>query len=497
MGIRGTGWAAVVALGLSSSLRAADGDWLPAPLPPGVGNERNETARLDRQVGEYLSAYLAGRRPDPALRARLHASLRRSAQAKRLADPGYQAFARSLTPAEALNLFSEAVGRLTALYPDADRSAPDRLFALGRTEFDRALSAPSFRSAFLGSLTDAELLAFRTWLRGIAPPATVADARQAVRDVSREAQTRLRVAAPGVVALEFLAGACGGLDEFTAYLPPVDSAGRSGEYGDYGLTLAGGVVSRVEPLSWAAHVRLKPGDRVVHTERGPGAVRLTVAGRPTPVTLPVPPPTVFGAEATGMAGVVGYVRLAAFREDTPDALDDALLSLTARGVRAVVIDVRGNPGGHLAAAVHVAERFLTGGIVVTTAGRAPEFAGRVFSSAAGMTASTLPVVLLVDARTMSAAEVLAGAWKDHKRATLIGTQTFGKGTVQVPLKLLAADRPGAIRSGTLVLTVATMAGPNGRPLDGFGVLPDITEPDPDRQLELAIRRATELAAGMP
>lgn len=485
---RRAGWATVLVAVVSLSPSVVGQEWSPGADPPPVGNPRNETAlaadRQDREVERFLSAYLAGRRPDPALRAKLHASLRKSSQAKRLADPEYRRFAESLTVADALNLYDEVVSRLTHLYPDADRSRPVRLFDLGREEFGRAVTDPSFPVGVVDA-------GFSDWLRAVPPPKSAADARRAVREVAREGSAKLGLKSPALVVLEFLAGACGGLDEFTAYLPPGKPAD---DFAAYGLTVRAGVVERVEPLSWAEHVRLKPGERVVGTVTGPRGHDLTIAGRLTPVRLPVPPPTVFGTDMLGVADSVGYLRLAAFRNETPADLDDALVSLIARGARAVVIDVRGNPGGQLAAAVHVAERFLPGGIVVTTQGRASEFAGRVFSSAGGLEAYTLPVVLLIDARTMSAAEAVAAAWKDHRRAVLVGTQTFGKGVIQSPLRLTAA---GASRSGTLVLTVATMTGPNGKPLDGHGVWPDIAESDPDRQLEVAVRRAAELAAGMP
>ena len=100
---------------------------------------------------------------------------------------------------------------------------------------------------------------------------------------------------------------------------------------------------------------------------------------------------------------------------------------------------------------------------------------------------------LIDTRTMSAAEVLAGALKDHNRATLIGMPTFGKGALQARIRLQPTDAASSTSpAGTLILTVAQAFSPNGQPL-AAGVLPHLLESDPQKQLDAAIARATELA----
>jgi C-terminal processing protease CtpA/Prc len=89
---------------------------------------------------------------------------------------------------------------------------------------------------------------------------------------------------------------------------------------------------------------------------------------------------------------------------------------------------------------------------------------------------------------------VAAAWKDHDRATLVGLPTFGKGVVQSPIRLTAADGPGGSphRSGVLILTVASMFGPRGGAINGAGVTPHVLEADPNRQLDLAVAKAVEL-----
>jgi C-terminal peptidase prc len=217
------------------------------------------------------------------------------------------------------------------------------------------------------------------------------------------------------------------------------------------------------------------------------------------VRLPIPVPSVFAPLPPDPLGSVrdgvGYVRLAAFRETTPRELDDALLSLKGQQMRVLILDLRGNPGGSLPAALQVAQRFLPAGIVFTTQGQTPEFNGRVFSSESGMAALEVPVVLLIDTKTMSAAEAVAAAWKDHGRAAaLIGLPTFGKGVIQYPIQLQAADtRESGPRSGVLILTVANMFGPSGAAINGVGVIPHVIEADPARQLQLAVDKAVILA----
>ena len=215
---------------------------------------------------------------------------------------------------------------------------------------------------------------------------------------------------------------------------------------------------------------------------------------PLLVQLPVPVPTVYAAAMLNTRDGIGYLRVGAFRDSTPRELDELVFRLKNQGLRALIVDLRGNSGGLFTAGVEVAQRFLPAGIIVTTQGQSPEFAGRVFSSDSGMTAFDVPVVLLIDTKTMSAAEAVAAAWKDHNRATLVGLPTFGKGVIQSPIRLTAADGPDGSphRSGVLILTVASMFGPRGGAINGVGVTPHVLEADPSRQLDLAVAKAIEL-----
>jgi C-terminal peptidase prc len=166
----------------------------------------------------------------------------------------------------------------------------------------------------------------------------------------------------------------------------------------------------------------------------------------------------------------------------------------------LILDLRGNTGGLFSAGVQVAQRFIPAGIIATTQGQAAEFANRVFSSDSGIAALDLPVVLLIDTKTMSAAEIVAGALKDHNRATLVGMPTFGKGAIQYPFPLRGADDVADVgtprpRSGVLIVTIAKAFSPRGAAIHKIGVTPDVVESDPQRQLGLALSRALEMVGG--
>ena len=163
-----------------------------------------------------------------------------------------------------------------------------------------------------------------------------------------------------------------------------------------------------------------------------------------------------------------------------------------------MLDLRGNIGGSFLAGVDTARRFLPAGLIVTTQGQAAEVDNVPFSSDSGMTAHDIPVVILVDAETASAAEVFAAALKDNNRAPLIGMPTFGKGTIQYPLRLVSLDeldelgKPKTNKSGGVRLTIAKLIAPRGGPINGVGISPHVLEADPTRQFELAVIRAGEL-----
>jgi carboxyl-terminal processing protease len=181
---------------------------------------------------------------------------------------------------------------------------------------------------------------------------------------------------------------------------------------------------------------------------------------------------------------IGYVALSSFTRRTPSEFDSALESLRTAGLTALILDLRGNRGGLLDAAVHVARRFVAEGLIVTT----EERSGRreLRAEPAQALYRDLPLVCLIDARSASSSEVLAGALTDHRVACLIGTRTYGKGTVQ-SLRRLRPPHGGIVK-----LTTARYRTPSGRLIEASEAEPDSGGLQPDIEVELEPAQATAL-----
>ena len=163
----------------------------------------------------------------------------------------------------------------------------------------------------------------------------------------------------------------------------------------------------------------------------------------------------------------GYVRITTFQEHTDEDVEHALDKFEQEDhgkIKGLVLDLRDNPGGLLNQAVRVADDFLDGGLIVYTEGRLENQRQKYFAHKK-TSFSDFPMVVLVNAGSASASEIVAGALQDHKRAVVLGTQTFGKGSVQTILPL---DDRSALR-----LTTARYFTPNGRSIQAVGITPDI------------------------
>jgi len=177
---------------------------------------------------------------------------------------------------------------------------------------------------------------------------------------------------------------------------------------------------------------------------------------------------------------VGYLKINSFTERTFEDLQDAISKIQAEvpteKLKGYVLDLRLNPGGLLDQAVSVSDAFLDRGEIVSTRGRDPKDVTR-FDSRPGDLAGGKPLIVLVNGGSASASEIVAGALQDHKRATVLGTRSFGKGSVQTIIPL--GENNGALR-----LTTALYYTPAGRSIQGTGITPDIKveQPIPDELL---------------
>jgi carboxyl-terminal processing protease len=190
-------------------------------------------------------------------------------------------------------------------------------------------------------------------------------------------------------------------------------------------------------------------------------------------------------------GNIGYIRISSFNEQTTSELKTAISDISKQvpsdSLAGYVVDLRNNPGGLLDQAVSVSSAFMARGEVVSTRGRTPEETQR-FTARGGDLIKGKPLVVLINGGSASASEIVAGALHDHKRATLVGTRSFGKGSVQTIIPLGAGN-------GALALTTARYFTPSGRSIQAKGVAPDI-EVLQDVPDELKTRSETKGEASM-
>ncbi|WP_235913884.1 S41 family peptidase [Teichococcus coralli] len=266
-----------------------------------------------------------------------------------------------------------------------------------------------------------------------------------------------------------------------------------GEFGGLGIEVSqeGGYVKVISPIddTPAARAGVKPGDLITHLngksvqgltlqeaveqmrgERG-SSIKLTIRrpGADTPIELSLtrdvirPQVARFRLEGNDVA----YVRLASFNEQTESALRSAISTMRKQAggtLKGIILDLRNNPGGLLDQAVQVSDDFLEQGEIVSTRARRPDDSQR-WNAKPGDITSGERVVVLVNGGSASASEIVAGALQDHRRAVVLGTKSFGKGSVQTVIPI-----PG---NGAIRLTTARYYTPSGRSIQGLGITPDI------------------------
>lgn len=501
--------------------RSSDPVFVAPELPPApsVDSLLAEGARLESlgRWGEALSHYEESLRQYPenaSLQgredlARLHLSLDR-----RYADHSFRQSLDSLTPQQAAALYLELARKINAHY--VTDPPWQRLAARGAAAVDLALADPAFCAANRLSATADQLALVRRQLYQLTAQRTVnrpddlaAVGGEAARLV--ESGCGLRQQA---TLLEFVTAAAGGLDEYSTYLTADQLrdvySQIEGNFVGLGVELKADfgalLIVHVIPGSPAERAGIKDNDRITAVDgqstaqlstdeaaslltgeegsyvrvlvESPGQAARELQIRREHVEVPsveaVCTVDAAFAEARGLsltaeqlAAGVAYVKIPAFQKTTSRDLDAALWDLHAKGMRTLVLDLRGNPGGLLTAAVEVADKFLLDGQIVSTRGRSAQEDYNYQAHYGGTW--RVPLAVLIDGDSASASEIFAGAIKDNGRGVIVGQRSYGKGSVQgiFPLGYAGAG---------VRLTTALFYSPSGQKISKNGVTPQREAP---------------------
>ncbi len=320
-------------------------------------------------------------------------------------------------------------------------------------------------------------------------------------------------------------GMLGSLDPHSSYFSPESyeemQVRASGEFGGLGIeiTMENGWVKIVSPIddTPAQRAGIRAGDYVTHID-GDSALGLTLdevvdrlRGPPdTDIALTIaredvddPIELVITRAIIKIQSVrwrterqTGYIRVTSFTGQTESGLEEAVAAIrdsVGDGLQGIVLDLRNNPGGLLDQAIAVSDAFLDQGEIVSTRGRRPENAQR-FHADGGDLAKGLPVIVLINGGSASASEIVAGALQDHRRAIIMGTPSYGKGSVQTIVPLAS--------SGAMRLTTALYYTPSGTSIQATGITPDILVEDAviqarDDEAFREVDLANSLEAGAP
>ena len=503
----GLGWSVAA----SAQPDSAQPVWVPiAPEPADIGSiavsvpHEDLATRTTALVHEGRWADVVGICETAARKGTLAPSLRQQYDlaklhcdvARRHAEPAFRGQLLSLSETDARRVYGEVLTRIGSHHVENPDYA--RLLSRGLRAIDVALEEPVFAAAHAAQVTPERRSVYREHVAQIAGSrgvSTQEDAEAMAAWVARAAHSILGIP-PAVTLIEMSAAAVGGLDEYSAFLTTgqLDDlySQIEGNFVGLGVELKsaadGLLVVHVIPASPAARAGVRAGDHLVgvggrsigglsvdeaaHLLQGPegSLVTLAILRAPAParaVTVRrehVEVPSIEDVRMLDTTAGIAALKLSSFQKTTAADLEAALRRLDAAGMRSLVIDLRGNPGGLLSAAVDVADLFLERGLVVATRGRSPD---EDFNYSAGRPGTwRMPLVVVIDGDSASSSEIFAGAIRDHARGTIVGSRSYGKGSVQGIFPLDAAGVG-------MRLTTAKFFSPKGLPYSGVGVEPDV------------------------
>lgn len=468
-----------------------------APLTQAL--EQGAALERQRRWGEALLHYeqavknFPGR---PTLKEKLSLARVHYDIGRRYHDDTFLDGLKSLSERQALDLYSEVLLKIHAHYVDAPNW--QELVRRGSFHLDVALSEPDFVERNMPQASQPQVAQFRREFHRVLGGKVAYDrheARNLVATAARIGAQQLGLS-PQTVVMEYVCGAVASLDPYSSYL-------TGGQLDDVFSQIEGNFVGLgveiktddnallivdVIPGGPAAKGGIRPGERIVAVNgqttdeitadaaadmlKGPEGSSVTVhvrsqAGETRLLRLVrqvVDVPCVDGVKIVDAQTGIGYLKLSSFQKSTGREIDAALWRLHREGMRRLIIDLRGNPGGLLTAAVEVADKFITAGTIVATRGRSPREDYDYKAHEVGTW--DVPLVVLIDGDSASASEIFAGAIRDHQRGVIVGQTSYGKGSVQGIFPL------NAFKAG-LRLTTAKFYSPSGQAISERGVSPDV------------------------
>mgnify|MGYP001829050442 CR=1 FL=1 len=474
-----------------ASAVAIDGE--PAAVETGLELER------DRNWADAVRHYETETRNYPSSKtlyqrlviSRIHYDVNR-----RYRDESFRQSVRDLGTGQALDLYAEALANLETHY--VDNIDWSRVLIHGTAALEVALTEQCFIDRVLPHADPAAIERFRLNVHHTLKDRSTAtrfDLRANVAYVAGAAHSELGLSGTATV-LEYLSGAISTLDPYTRLLSPrqLDEMFSSieGNFVGLGIELKAESdhlqILSVIPGGPAEEAGVRAGEKIVRVEssrtdrvnpdlaadllRGPEHSYVSIGivdpqGKPRDLRVQrrrVDVPCVENVHIVDSDNSVGYMRLTNFQKTTTRDVERALWQLHRQGMRSLVIDVRGNPGGLLSAAVEVADRFLDAGRIVTTRGRNARENFDYMAHRANTW--SVPLAVLIDRDSASASEIFAGAIADSGRGAIVGETSYGKGSVQGIFRMQSA------KFG-LCLTTAKFYSPNGRAISRNGVKPNL------------------------
>ena len=430
--------------------------------------------------------------------------------ARRSSDASYRQSVSSLTSRQAIDIYSEVLDKVESHY--VKMPSWRALVQQGAITIQAALLDPPVAKQLAPAATRSQIDAFCQELERLLRGRSIDDANEARAAAWYGAQLashRLGVN-PTAGILEFAAGAVGTLDPYSTFLTPAQLSEVmdqiEGNFVGLGIELesepqalhivnvihggpafeagllSGDRITSVDGTSVAELTAETAANRLRGEENSAVSVGIARDGRPPQVfrivRRVVEVPSVINIGMLDPRRGIGYLKITSFQKTTMRDVESALWSLHRQGMKHLVIDVRGNPGGLLNASVDLADKFLTDGrSIVSTRGRTEsfDFKAREFGT------WRIPLIVLIDGDSASASEIFAGAISDNGRGTLIGERSYGKGSVQGIFRLRG------FRAGVR-LTTSKFYSPSGRQISNNGVEPHVvvhTTAKPTRNLQAA------------